>query len=163
MIPQPIQENMSIPPTPYESQIDYESKKDDSSSGHNGRWEPKEHIMFLGGCLQYGNNWKKVEAYVKTRTSTQIRSHAQKFLKKLEKKYSGSQNQNISSYDSVSEELINNNILSQNKESPIKTEEIKQETLKINENNTPEENNISKENNQMLSLKNDEIMANDKT
>ena len=33
----------------------------------------KEHLMFLGGCLQYGNNWKKVEAYEKTRTSTQIR------------------------------------------------------------------------------------------
>ena len=164
MIPQPIQENMSIPPTPYESQIDYESKKDESSSGHSGRWEPKEHIMFLGGCLQYGNNWKKVEAYVKTRTSTQIRSHAQKFLKKLEKKYisnGSAQNPNTTSYDNVSEELINNNILSQNKESPIKTEEIKQETLKINENNTPEENNISKENNQTLSLKNDEITVND--
>ena len=35
----------------------------------------------------YGNNWKKIEGYVETRTSTQIRSHAQKFLIKLKKKY----------------------------------------------------------------------------
>ena len=158
MIPQSIQENMASPPTQYENQIDYESKKDESCSGHNGRWGTKEHIMFLGGCLQYGNNWKKVEAFVKTRTSTQIRSHAQKFLKKIEKKYISSQNQNNASYDSVSEELINNNIISQNKENPNKTEENKQEGLSLNE-NTPEENNQNKESDQMSSLKNDDIVG----
>ncbi len=45
-----------------------------------GRWIKEEHIRFIKGCLLYGNDWKKVEKYVKTRTSTQIRSHAQKFL-----------------------------------------------------------------------------------
>lgn len=158
MISQTNPENMTIPPIPYESQIDYETKKDDSCSGHNGRWGRKEHIKFLGGCLQYGNNWKKVEAYVKTRTSTQIRSHAQKFLKKLEKKFCSTQNPNISSYDSVSEELINNNILTQNKENQVKSEEKKQENIKINE-NIQEENNTNKENNQIFSLKNEEIMT----
>ena len=52
-----------------------------------GRWIKEEHIRFIKGCLLYGNDWKKVEKYVKTRTSTQIRSHAQKFLIKLKKKY----------------------------------------------------------------------------
>lgn len=26
----------------------------------SGRWQPSEHIRFIKGCLQYGNNWKKV-------------------------------------------------------------------------------------------------------
>jgi hypothetical protein len=34
----------------------------------------------------YGKNWKKVQLHVQTRTSTQARSHAQKFFVKLEKK-----------------------------------------------------------------------------
>ena len=25
-----------------------------------GRWHPSEHYRFIKGCLQYGNNWKKV-------------------------------------------------------------------------------------------------------
>ena len=53
----------------------------------DGRWNSDEHKRFIIGCLLYGNNWKKVEGYVQTRTSTQIRSHAQKFLIKLKKKY----------------------------------------------------------------------------
>ena len=62
-----------------------------SSSYLNGRWTYEEHIRFLKGCLLYGNNWKKVENYVKSRTSSQIRSHAQKFLIKLNKKLSSNQ------------------------------------------------------------------------
>ena len=53
----------------------------------NGRWNDEEHIRFIKGCLLYGNNWKKVKKYVKTRSSAQIRSHAQKYLIKLNKKY----------------------------------------------------------------------------
>lgn len=172
MIPQQIQENMNMPPPQIENPIDYEGKIEENCSGNNGRWGKKEHIMFLGGCLQYGNNWKKVEAYVKTRTSTQIRSHAQKFLKKLEKKYfSGGfgQNQNISSYDDISDELNNNNTSSQNKENENKTEDKKEENIKNNENeNNPEETNINKDkennNNQIFTLKNEEIKTvDDKT
>lgn len=33
----------------------------------------------------YGKNWKKVETYVGTRTSAQIRSHAQKYYNKINK------------------------------------------------------------------------------
>jgi SHAQKYF class myb-like DNA-binding protein len=53
----------------------------------NGRWNNDEHIRFIKGCLLYKNNWKKVKKYVKTRSSAQIRSHAQKYLIKLKKKY----------------------------------------------------------------------------
>lgn len=52
-----------------------------------GRWLTQEHIRFVKGCLLYGNNWKKVKECVKTRSSAQIRSHAQKYLIKLCKKY----------------------------------------------------------------------------
>jgi hypothetical protein len=34
----------------------------------------------------YGKEWKRVQEHVITRTSTQARSHAQKFFNKLEKR-----------------------------------------------------------------------------
>ena len=70
-----------------------------------GRWTTEEHIRFLKGCLLYSNNWKKVESYVKSRSSTQIRSHAQKYLIKLHKKYKICDDINFDSKD----EYINNN------------------------------------------------------
>ena len=86
IISQPLQGNINKITQGNENLIDYEVKNEDNCEANNGRWGKSEHIRFLGGCLQYGNNWKKVETYVRTRTSTQIRSHAQKYLKKLEKK-----------------------------------------------------------------------------
>ena len=50
-----------------------------------GRWKLDEHKRFIEAIIKYGNDWKQVEKYVKTRTSTQARSHAQKFLVKLKK------------------------------------------------------------------------------
>ena len=64
-----------------------DNKKTNNNNHSDGRWNLEEHIRFIKGCLLYGNDWKKIEKYVKTRTSTQIRSHAQKFLIKLKKKY----------------------------------------------------------------------------
>jgi len=46
----------------------------------NGRWSMMEHVRFLEALKNFGKNWKKVEEYVATRTSTQARSHAQKFF-----------------------------------------------------------------------------------
>ena len=70
-----------------ENENNNKNENEDKITGQKGRWDKNEHLRFFGGCLQYGNNWKKVETFVKTRNSTQIRSHAQKYLKKLEKKY----------------------------------------------------------------------------
>ena len=47
----------------------------------NGRWSEKEHYLFLLAVKEYGKDWKKIESFVKTRSSTQARSHAQKVLK----------------------------------------------------------------------------------
>ena len=87
------EENMKEKPS------ESENKMEEISNGNNGRWGKSEHLRFLAGCLLYKNNWKKVETYVRTRTSTQIRSHAQKYLKKLEKKYFSKESGNKSAND----------------------------------------------------------------
>lgn len=48
-----------------------------------GPWTEKEHKIFLEAIEKYGNLWKKVEAYVGTRTTAQIRSHSQKYFQGL--------------------------------------------------------------------------------
>ena len=49
----------------------------------NGRWTMEEHNKFIEGIIKFGSDWKKIEKYLTSRTSTQARSHAQKFLVKL--------------------------------------------------------------------------------
>jgi SHAQKYF class myb-like DNA-binding protein len=50
-----------------------------------GRWTEEEQAAFIDGLRKYGKNWKKISQMVKTRTLTQIRTHAQKFFKKAAK------------------------------------------------------------------------------
>jgi len=50
-----------------------------------GRWNREEHTKFIEAIIKFGNNWKEVQDYVGTRTSTQARSHAQKFFEKIKK------------------------------------------------------------------------------
>lgn len=49
----------------------------------SGRWTREEHEQFLEGLKVYGREWKKVAQRIPTRTSAQIRSHAQKYFAKL--------------------------------------------------------------------------------
>ena len=51
----------------------------------NGRWTPEEHIKFLEALVTSEMNWKKIKEGIGSRTLGQIRSHAQKFFKKLKK------------------------------------------------------------------------------
>jgi len=58
----------------------------DSDTGNTiGRWSREEHKKFIEAIIKFGNNWKEVQDYVTTRTSTQARSHAQKFFEKIKK------------------------------------------------------------------------------
>ena len=52
---------------------------------NKGVWSEKEHVDFLAALRAYGKNWQDISEYVQTRTSTQARTHAQKFLKKHQK------------------------------------------------------------------------------
>ena len=50
-----------------------------------GRWTQEEHEAFLTSLRRFGKDWYRVEEAIGSRSSAQIRSHAQKFLQKLEK------------------------------------------------------------------------------
>jgi SHAQKYF class myb-like DNA-binding protein len=52
---------------------------------NNGRWTHPEHVKFVEAIFMYGNEWKKVKGHINTRSSSQARSHAQKYFLKLRK------------------------------------------------------------------------------
>jgi len=85
---------------------------DNENQFHTGRWTEEEHQKFIDGILQYGNEWKKVQQLIRTRSSTQARSHAQKFFLKIKKII---QNNNVNSNDKEKiVEIIANNIYTNN-------------------------------------------------
>lgn len=63
-----------------------QSQNHTQTNYNQGRWSKQEHCRFLEALKNFGKNWKKVQQHVQTRTSTQARSHAQKFFVKLERK-----------------------------------------------------------------------------
>ena len=56
-------------------------------SFRGGKWDKEEHHKFIEGLFIYGNQWKKMQKYIKTRSSIQVRSHSQKFIVKIKNKY----------------------------------------------------------------------------
>ena len=80
------------------NKLSQEENENDSSDSSNeseksskkgnktaGRWSKDEHIRFIEAIKMYGKNWKKVQAFIGTRSGAQIRSHAQKFVNRLQK------------------------------------------------------------------------------
>lgn len=61
-------------------------KRNKENNNFSGRWTKEEHIKFVEAVIQYKNNWKAIEKCLIVRNSTQARSHAQKFFKKIEKR-----------------------------------------------------------------------------
>ena len=93
---EPIQKNLFCilhnenqePITPPKYTVPHLKKKrfiDEDTGNTIGRWTRDEHKKFIEAIIKFGNNWKEVQDYVKTRTSTQARSHAQKFFEKIKK------------------------------------------------------------------------------
>jgi SHAQKYF class myb-like DNA-binding protein len=68
-----------------ENESDSNSNETNEKKYQSGRWTKEEHEKFIEGILKYGNEWRKVQKIIKTRSSTQARSHAQKFFLKLRK------------------------------------------------------------------------------
>jgi len=69
----------------HSSQSFSEGEEEENGNYNSGRWTKEEHERFLKALQQYGKNWKMVQKCVCTRSSTQARSHAQKFFGKLYK------------------------------------------------------------------------------
>ena len=65
-----------------------------------GRWTEEEQRLFATAVQIYGKRWKKLEQVMGTRTSTQCRSHGQKYFLKLKHEQSKSQ----SAADSLTDE-----------------------------------------------------------
>ena len=108
------------------SNINNSLDNENNSQFHSGRWTEEEHQKFIDGILQYGNEWKKVQQIIRTRSSTQARSHAQKFflrVKKLIKNNGG--NFNINEKDKISENIIDNIIPNKKGETLTKSQKEK--------------------------------------
>ena len=59
----------------------------EKESNYNiGRWSNEEKNRFIIGLKYFGKNNKLIQKIVKTRSLVQIRSHSQKFFKKIYKK-----------------------------------------------------------------------------
>ena len=109
-------------------EINNSSDNDNDNNGqfHSGRWTEEEHQKFLDGILKHGNEWKKVQQVIKTRSSTQARSHAQKFflrVKKIIKNNGG--NFNINEKDKILENIINTILPNKKGESLTKSQKEK--------------------------------------
>ena len=95
--------------------------KEKKSKFNNGRWSEEEHKKFLEGILEYGNEWKKVQKVIKTRSSTQARSHAQKFFLRIKKNLcSKNQNNEIKNDVNVNEKNSSNYLINDNEKFSIK-------------------------------------------
>lgn len=55
-------------------------------STNSGRWSLEEHQQFLDGVNLYGRSWKKIADLIPTRSSIQVRTHAQKHFQRVERK-----------------------------------------------------------------------------
>ena len=73
-----------------------------NSKYSSGRWNLEEHKKFLEAIIKYGNDWKEVQKYIGTRSSSQARSHAQKFFIKLKQAQSKSKISTMIDYSNSS-------------------------------------------------------------
>ena len=73
-----------------------------NSKYSSGRWNLDEHKKFIEAIIKYGNDWKEVQKYIGTRSSSQARSHAQKFFIKLKQDQAKSKISNMIDYSNSS-------------------------------------------------------------
>jgi len=60
-------------------------EKPSENSYSTGRWKQDEHLRFLEALYLFGSHWRRIQEYIRTRSTSQTRSHAQKFFFKITK------------------------------------------------------------------------------
>ena len=133
------------------------SDSNNSNEYKTGRWSKEEHEKFIEGILKYGNEWRKVQKIIKSRSSTQARSHAQKFFLKLKKEI----NMDILS---DSDKLLDHIISSCDKpRNSLKlSQEQKEKLMSVIRSNLKAEENINKSGKEGLSGLNYSLNINEK-
>ncbi|KAL0041947.1 hypothetical protein WJX79_010009 [Trebouxia sp. C0005] len=61
------------------------SRKPYTITKQRERWTDSEHELFLEALKLYGRAWRSIQEHIGSKTTVQIRSHAQKFFTKLDK------------------------------------------------------------------------------
>ena len=61
-----------------------------ANNSKRGRWTKEEQNLFNLAYQWHGKDWKKLSEIIQTRSVIQIRSHAQKIQKKLDRTHTGS-------------------------------------------------------------------------
>ena len=119
------------------------NKISNNNEFQSGRWTDLEHQKFIEGILEYGNEWKKVQGVIKTRSSTQARSHAQKFFLRIKK---NATNPLVwDDQEKLLDYIINSNIELANKK-PLTISQKKQLLSAIRSNLKPDEKKLQNEN-----------------
>jgi SHAQKYF class myb-like DNA-binding protein len=118
-------------------------KEFDEKNYRNGRWNCEEHKKFLKALILFGNNWKKIQSYVTTRSPSQARSHAQKYFIRIKNKILKDFNRtNLKSVDDVdlckwiSKYIDDHIILDADEDLSDKTENLKKVLLLMCKNST---------------------------
>ena len=119
-----------------------EIDNEDVNKFHTGRWTNEEHMKFIDGILEHGNEWKKVQQIIGTRSSTQARSHAQKFFLKMKKEIRFE----MMDKNKILESIIDK-ILPKNKKELL-TKEQKEKLLNAIRSNIKSDGDFNNDNNQ---------------
>ena len=159
-----------------------EEETNNKNEFNNGRWSDEEHKKFIEGILEHGNEWKKVQKIIKTRSSTQARSHAQKFFLRIKKSLCefNSKKNNIVDNNEMIKYIIEtynnnkkkeNNLTNEQKEKLINVINSKYNNNTNNNNNNLKKhlnnniiinkNNLINDNNNSINEKNNKIIINE--
>ncbi|XP_024514769.1 protein REVEILLE 6 isoform X1 [Selaginella moellendorffii] len=80
---------MANPALPSDDAVSKKIRKPYTITKSRESWTEQEHDKFLEALQLFDRDWKKIEAFVGSKTVIQIRSHAQKYFLKVQKNGTG--------------------------------------------------------------------------